>query len=350
MKLSKKGSEDTSQISIHKGGGVKQSMEKSDVCLQLIPCSYTTSKDHSEAELCSPNKVLSITTQKLVAVIVGVGLVLSNVHLQMRVSDLEDMVARLKAGHSICHEQKSQTAEQDHRATAGPHLSQGDRDVLAPDETASGHGRVSRRKRSATKCDGLGMRDLLQDYCKFGAGPAKLKAGSLDVAQFEAVFDEDTFKRLKGKEKCVHIPSDKVLCAGGKVTYINKVSRLDVYSDKELDNSKIAKMKEGHTFVIQTAGVYLISLNISIYDNTSTKYLAIFLNNMMVMACPEGGSKCFTSLRGLCHVHIRICYINGVLKLHANDTLDVRTMIDDTTIRIEPHNTSYLSFVLLQKQ
>ncbi|CAL1530239.1 unnamed protein product [Lymnaea stagnalis] len=171
---------------------------------------------------------------------------------------------------------------------------------------------------------------------------------------FEAVFDTaamSAHQKNPGRKdpNCFTNASTNItLCAGNKVIYHLEGTRLGVYSDKGRDNSNIATMKDRVTFVIKTAGIYLVNLNISIIDVTLKNYLGLFVNDRLAMACPEGGIKCSTNYDA--SFDFRICNINGVLKLNVNDSLDVRTMQSNTTIRIAALSNSFFTIVLLQKQ
>ncbi|KAH9512332.1 hypothetical protein Btru_039192 [Bulinus truncatus] len=102
------------------------------------------------------------------------------------------------------------------------------------------------------------------------------------------------------------------------------------------------------TFRVRTPGIYTLSVNITIVDETHNHSLALFLNGHAVLACPKGGFRC-PKTNEKDSVKYRICNINGLVELNDNDILQLRTLERNTTVRLESHRQSLFEAVLLHQ-
>uniref|UniRef100_A0A0B7B0E7 TNF family profile domain-containing protein n=1 Tax=Arion vulgaris TaxID=1028688 RepID=A0A0B7B0E7_9EUPU len=100
-------------------------------------------------------------------------------------------------------------------------------------------------------------------------------------------------------------------------------------------------------FTVAKKGEYLINLNITIVDSTGQHYLAIFLNGHAMLACNDGGFRCPNTNSENSNKY-KVCNMLGVMELHTNDTLDIRTMEDNMTVRLENRRVSYFKIVRLK--
>ncbi|CAL1530240.1 unnamed protein product [Lymnaea stagnalis] len=150
---------------VAKSGG----LDKSDFNLQLFPC-----KGQSGGNPRLVYQELSKITHKLVAVVavlcfLVVGLLLSNIHLQMRVREFEEMVIRMRP-ELVLHPQKSPATEAGQEATFPARGGQHHVNPPMAGRITLWSGQSGRRKRSAQICPTFSVREMVNEYCKAKKG------------------------------------------------------------------------------------------------------------------------------------------------------------------------------------
>ncbi|KAK0059749.1 hypothetical protein Bpfe_010917 [Biomphalaria pfeifferi] len=212
-------------------------------------------------------------------------------------------------------------------------------------------------------------RDLGPDFKKSKNGSSKKnngKGNNLETAHFEMNFFLDwydyktnfTFHECIGDTRWPTVP---IACRGQTLKYPNSDSPLAFYLPSKPANEtsgnrkknrksgkplmEITNQKEG-IFGVRESGIYLIHLNIIIVDESQTHSLGISLNNQTVLSCPKGGFRC-PHLNSEGSYKYRICVIDGVLEINAEDQLQIKTMEKDTMVRFEQNRKSQFKAVLL---
>ncbi|XP_059164214.1 uncharacterized protein LOC131947123 [Physella acuta] len=194
---------------------------------------------------------------------------------------------------------------------------------------------------------------------------ASEKATDLQSSEFEVNFFKDwyDYKTNFTKQECFEDerwPTRPKACRNRTLTYAQADSPLAFYvarSEGSPSNHKKRKRKsmqplveisdqKNGIFKVKEPGVYLIHFKVLMVDETETHSLGVVVNNQTMLACLRGG---FTLTNNEGSSKFRLCVIDGVVEMKADDQLQLRTFEPNTVVRLADNLNSQFKVILLHK-
>ncbi|KAH9512331.1 hypothetical protein Btru_039188 [Bulinus truncatus] len=225
----------------------------------------------------------------------------------------------------------------------------GDRRVLLPN--LSRHARSMQSK----QCN-INMSSVLQKYCD---GRDKRKNPvkeyvTLSSASYEASFyilfpyNSSANGPIEYMESFPsNLPSRVMVYKDNRITFYNAGSPLGIYRsvNETVNNTLVELVNTSGKFIVKTSGTYIVHVNITLVDETSHHSIGLFQNDQLMLACPRGGIVCTSNHAD--STQYRICNIAGILKLRTDDVIQLRTMMPNTTVRLQKRQKSVFFISLL---
>ncbi|KAK6962230.1 hypothetical protein BgiMline_032320 [Biomphalaria glabrata] len=214
----------------------------------------------------------------------------------------------------------------------------------------------NRFRRSAKSEEEL-IKFCLSQVCKKKKERALTLPAQLFIGDFYHVYDykKDFTKQFRDCFVDTSLPTKPYVCKEATVLYPHQDSSLGFYRPVKEQKKKacdqlleLVDFKSGN-FRVRVPGIYALNVNITMVLEKHTNHsVALFLNGHAMLACPNGGFRCpRTNEPG--SFKYRICNMHGIFELLENDHLQIRTLEDNTVIRIENHRQSQFKAILLHQ-
>ncbi|KAK0059742.1 hypothetical protein Bpfe_010910 [Biomphalaria pfeifferi] len=212
------------------------------------------------------------------------------------------------------------------------------------------------RFRRSAKSEEL-IKFCLSQVCKKKKEKALTLSAQLFIGDFYHVYDykKDFTKQFRDCFVDTSLPTKPYVCKEATVLYPHQDSFLGFYRPvKEQKKKACGQLLElvdvnSGNFTVRVPGIYALNVNITMVLEKHTNHsVALFLNGHAMLACPNGGFRCpRTNEPG--SFKYRICNMHGIFELLENDHLQIRTLEDNTVVRIENHRQSQFKAVLLHQ-
>ncbi|CAL1530242.1 unnamed protein product [Lymnaea stagnalis] len=137
------------------------------------------------------------------------------------------------------------------------------------------------------------------------------------------------------------------VCRDHTIKYSHKGSPLSFFVPLNGTNTTLLNITSSShgEFTAQESGIFLMRFNIVMIDHDKNRSVGVFVDDTPVMACPPGG---YQKPKEKLDNH-RICSFNGILQMNKGDKLQLRTMEDNTTVRIESKDKAFIKVTLLHR-